>query len=43
MNNKPKFTEQEILKLSIEIVQTILEDNYGFDKNALNLFRGKLL
>ena len=38
-----KFSEQEIVKITIDNVQTILMDNYGFDKHVLQLFKGKLL
>ena len=35
------MTQNEILKFSIDQVQTLLEERYTFDHASLNLFKGK--
>jgi alpha-N-acetylglucosamine transferase len=38
-----KMTQKEILKFSIDQVQSLLEESYSFDTASLKLFKGNLL
>jgi hypothetical protein len=37
-----KMTQKEILKFSIDQVQSLLEESYSFDTASLKLFKGNL-